>query len=315
IGKYPIGILYFDVDPLLVDVNVHPTKTEIKIANEELICEFLIKEVKNMLSSSTHIPTREIPVSKPTAYTKQVLFDEKPEFIFNESINDVYISSLVEDKNDSKPTMEIIKEATKVEIKESKEKLPYMEYVGSVFGTYLIFQNNEGMYMLDQHAAAERINYEKYYEILGDPNQPTTELLLPIILRFTKQDALYIEDNLESFAKIGFILESLGETDYVVRVVPLWAKLDNIEDIIYEILSNMISNNKVDVIHFRDSIAKQISCKSSIKANHALSKDEIDYLVCELRKCKNPYTCPHGRPSLIKITVSEIEKMFERIQK
>jgi DNA mismatch repair protein MutL len=149
-------------------------------------------------------------------------------------------------------------------IEEPKKRLPYMEYVGSVFGTYLIFQNSEGMYLMDQHAAAERINYEKYYEILGSDNQPTCELLLPISISFTKSEAIFVENNIAVFEKIGFTLEPIGELDYSIRRVPVWAKIDNLEDIIYDILSNMIEGNKVDVIYFRDHIAKMIACKASI---------------------------------------------------
>ncbi|MBQ2471688.1 MAG: DNA mismatch repair protein MutL, partial [Acholeplasmatales bacterium] len=203
----------------------------------------------------------------------------------------------------------------KEEIKESKVSLPYMEYVGSVFGTYLIFQNGEGMYLMDQHAAAERINYEKYYQILGNPNQPTTDLLVPVSISFTKSEVLFVESNMEAFNKIGFTLEPIGELDYIIRRVPIWAKIDNLDAIIYDILSKMIEGNKVDVIYFRDHIAKMIACKASIKANHQISKNEVDYLVSHLNECKNPYTCPHGRPTIIRFSAKELEEMFERIQK
>ncbi len=325
ISKYPIGILYFDVDPLLIDVNVHPTKTEIKISNEEEICSRLKEEVKIMLESDKHIPEREMPVIKPVGYKKTTLFEpqafmfSEESFDYNEPESKVdvkeenVIENITKEENNDVTTMDIVKENTVVEIKE--RKLPYMEYVGTVFGTYLIFQNDEGMYMLDQHAAHERINYEKNYEILGNRNQPTTELIFPIMLEFTKQEALYIEDNLSLFEEIGFTLEMAGEKEFIVRGIPLWAKIDNVDNIIYNIIANMISENKIDIMYFRDSIAKQISCKSSIKANHYISKIEIDSLLNDLEKCKNPYTCPHGRPTLIKLTITEIEKMFERIQK
>ena len=139
-------------------------------------------------------------------------------------------------------------------------------------------------------------------------------MLIPVIVTFTKSESLFVEQNIEAFTKIGFGLEAISDTDYIVRQIPLWAKLDNLKDIIHDILAHMIENKKVEVITFRDSIAKQIACKSSIKANKALSKIEIDSLLEQLRNCKNAFTCPHGRPTLIRFSVSEIEKMFERIQ-
>ena len=323
INKYPIAILYFDIDPLLVDVNVHPSKTEIKISNEEDICNKLKQEVRLLLEDNSHIPSRVISDNKEV-YKKESIFNN-PNFFLEEDIiypSQEAIQIKPDSKNDVKAIIEDNSIATKNEkieeissLEVEKKVLPYMEYVGTIFGTYLIFQNEEGMLLVDQHAAAERINYEKNYELLASPNQPISELLIPISLSFTKKESLYIEQNIEEFEKIGFYLEAFGDTDYVIRKMPLWAKLDNAKEIIYDILSNMISNRKIDIMYFRDHIAKQISCKESIKANHHISRLEIDNLIKELNKCKNPYTCPHGRPTIIKLGINEIERMFERIQK
>lgn len=326
IGKYPIVILYFELDPLLVDVNVHPNKTEVKIANEEDICNAIKEEIGKLLYEKPQIPTRNININE--GYQKKTIFDS------NIAIGDTDIKESftpipeVKREIDSKPIESSISETLKeepvcynepvvkeeVKIEAKTERLPHMEYVGCIFGTYLIFQNSSGMYLMDQHAAAERINYEKYYEILGKP-QPTQELLIPISVSFTKSEAIFVENNLDEFKKIGFTLEAIGELDYSIRMVPLWAKIDHLEDIIYDILSKMIEGNKVDVIYFRDHIAKMIACKASIKANHQISRDEVDYLLAHLSECKNPYTCPHGRPTIIHFSVNELEEMFERIQK
>ena len=326
IGKYPIVILYFELDPLLVDVNVHPNKTEVKIANEEDICNAIKEEIGKLLYEKPQIPTRNININE--GYQKKTIFDS------NDSLGDTDIRDsftpipLVKREIDSKPIAPSMEAALKeepvrynepvakeeVKIEPKIERLPHMEYVGCIFGTYLIFQNSSGMYLMDQHAAAERINYEKYYEILSKP-QPTQELLIPISVSFTKSEAIFVENNLDEFKKIGFTLEAIGELDYSIRMVPLWAKIDHLEDIIYDILSKMIEGNKVDVIYFRDHIAKMIACKASIKANHQISRDEVDYLLAHLSECKNPYTCPHGRPTIIHFSVNELEEMFERIQK
>lgn len=326
IGKYPIVILYFELDPLLVDVNVHPNKTEVKIANEEDICSAIKEEIGKLLYEKPQIPTRNININE--GYQKKTIFDSNitiGDTDIKESFTPIPEVKREIDSNPLEPTIStrlkedpipynesLVKEEIKVEDK--IERLPHMEYVGSIFGTYLIFQNSSGMYLMDQHAAAERINYEKYYEILSKP-QPTQELLIPISVSFTKSEAIFVENNLDEFKKIGFTLEAIGEVDYSIRMVPLWAKIDHLEDIIYDILSKMIEGNKVDIIYFRDHIAKMIACKASIKANHQISKDEIDYLVSHLSQCKNPYTCPHGRPTIIHFSVHELEEMFERIQK
>lgn len=323
IGKYPIAVIYLEIDPLLIDVNVHPAKTEIKISNIDTICQRLALEIKNLLKEDILIPTRQIVEPKKEQYKKASIFDmlgDKPRLneepaIYNEVKSEVSFD--VDIKEELK--LDITQDKAKpVEVKHEepkKIKLPYMEYVGTVFGTYLIFQNSDGMYLMDQHAAAERINYEKFYKLLGNEKQPTTELLVPIAISFTKSEALYVEQNLDKFKAIGFEFDQSGATDYIIRSVPLWAKLDDLEGIIYDILNVMIRNKEVSIIRYRDHIAKQISCKASIKANHALSRIEIDSLLKDLGECENPYTCPHGRPSIIKLTLTEIETMFERIQK
>ena len=328
IGKNPITILYFDIDPLLVDCNCHPNKLEIKLANEAEICALLKKKIQECLKGETLIPTREI--SKQKSYEKTTIFDsvlnEEPTYnkdAKNEYVDekksifnlDVKKDEYIEEKDEE------IKDEPKEEIKpieekkiENKKKLPYMEYVGQAFGTYLIFQNSDGLYLMDQHAAAERINFEYYYELLGNDNQPKTDLLIPISLVFSKKEALYVEEHLSDFNDIGFSLEQIGDTDFVIRTVPLWAKFDNFEAIAYDVIAKMIENNKVNVAYFREAISKMVACKASIKANHALSRIEIDSLIERLNKCNNPFTCPHGRPTIIKLSTDELEKMFERIQ-
>lgn len=327
IGKYPIAVLYLEIDPLLVDVNVHPSKTEIKISNEEYLVTEITNQIKDSLQSKILIPKKEFSQPKPKGYQVTSLFDahvsnfEEPKTTYKNILEE--FRSVNVDTEETKEFViapEVKEQILKVEepvIEEKVEvvdKLPYFEYVGQVFGTYLVFQNDKEMFLMDQHAAAERINYEKYYEILGEANQPTTEMLIPIMISFTKSEILFLEEHMEDFNRLGFVLEPMSNQDYVIRQIPLWANIDNAYDVIRKVFDLIINSKKVDIIYFRDAIAKQISCKSSIKANKALNNDEITTLVNNLRKCKNPYTCPHGRPTIISFKQTEIEKMFERIQ-
>lgn len=323
IGKYPITVLYLDIDPLLVDVNVHPSKTEIKISNEEYLVGEITKQIKDALQTKILIPKKEIERPKPKAYQVNSIFDIQDTKL--EQPKTTYKNLLEEFKNMSSESIDVeeieIAEEVKKEIIEEEpiikvgnDKLPYFEYVGQAFGTYLIFQNDKELYLMDQHAAAERVNYEKYYEILGDKNQPVTEMLFPIMISFTKSEVLFLEEHMSEFNELGFILEPMSNQDYVIRQIPLWANLDNAYDVIRKVFDLIINSRTVDIIYFRDAIAKQISCKASIKANKALNNEEINTLVNNLRKCKNPYTCPHGRPTIISFKETELQKMFERIQ-
>ena len=317
INKYPICAIYLDLDPTLVDVNIHPRKTEVKLSNEEEICHSLTEEINECLKENSHIPSRNINNGK--AYVKPSILDnepkyvEEPVFIYNSKREENEITKLVNESFNVKP--EIIEEEPKEEIKLEPKKIPYMEYVGSVFGTYLIFQNSDGMYLMDQHAAAERINYEKFYKELSKPYQPKTMLLVPIVITFSLSEAIYVAENINQFEQIGFSLDRIGETDFTLREIPLWAKFDELENIIYDILALMIENRKIDIMSFRDPICKMISCKASIKANHRINLDEVNALIDGLNKCDNPYTCPHGRPTIIKFSKDDLERKFERIQK
>ena len=307
IGKYPIAVLYLEIDPIQIDVNIHPAKTEIKISNQEEILKIVIDTISKALKQASLIPTRSIPVQNNTmGYRQETIF----------ALPRTRISSEPKLSEEAAPYAREELGAVEEEAnpKVIEQRLPQMEYVGQAFGTYLLFQNEKGLYLMDQHAAAERINYEKYYELLGNPQQPTSELLFPLSYTFTRSEALYLEEHIEDLRKLGFGVEPMGNEDFALRRVPLWAKLENAEDILYQILKLFIENKKIDVIAFRDKIAKQISCKGSIKANHALNRIEIDALYEQLSLCKNPFTCPHGRPTIIHFTIAELERMFERIQ-
>ena len=307
IGKYPIAVLYLEIDPIQIDVNIHPAKTEIKISNQEEILKIVIDTISKALKQASLIPTRSIPVQNNTmGYRQETIF----------ALPRTRISSEPKLSEEAAPyareELGAVEEEAKPKV--SEQRLPQLEYVGQAFGTYLLFQNEKGLYLMDQHAAAERINYEKYYELLGNPQQPTSELLFPLSYTFTRSEALYLEEHIEDLRKLGFEVEPIGNEDFALRRVPLWAKLENAEDILYQILKLFIENKKIDVIAFRDKIAKQISCKGSIKANHALNRIEIDALYEQLSLCKNPLTWPHGRPTIIHFTIAELERMFERIQ-
>ncbi len=319
IGRYPIACIYLDIDPLLIDVNVHPSKTVIKISNEEELRDIIIPIVRSMLESTTIIPEIKYEEIKPTAYVKENIFDVireeeveyKPNSEPNKAVETKKIEEFIQVKPIEKVTTILQKEVNE-EIEEA-ERIPYLEYVGQIHGTYLIFQNADGMYLVDQHAAAERINYEKYYEILKNPDKISIPLLLPYNIEFSKDEMLFIEEHIDEFYELGFGLEESGSNSYFVREIPSWVDFDNIEDFIRNLIVNFVKEKSINIIKNRDRIAKQIACKSSIKANHYLGQEEIELLMINLNKCKNPFTCPHGRPSIVKLSTLDLEKMFKRV--
>ena len=165
---------------------------------------------------------------------------------------------------------------------------------------------------MDQHAAAERIRYEKYLEALSNPTSISQPLMVSTIIDVTKKEKIFIDQNMKSFNNLGVVLEEAGPTSYYLRSVPVWIIGDALS-IVEEMIKFIVDIESIDLKQIRDELAKRISCKGAIKANKNLSIDEVNALVSGLSKCKNPFTCPHGRPTIISFSEYEIEKMFLRV--
>ncbi|WP_058304385.1 DNA mismatch repair endonuclease MutL [Gorillibacterium timonense] len=191
---------------------------------------------------------------------------------------------------------------------------PKLDPVGQLHGTYLVAQNEEGMYLIDQHAAHERINYEYYREKFGKPEEASQELLLPLTLDFTSAEAAVLETRLSLLEQAGLYLEPFGGTSFLVRAYPHWLPVGEEKDLVEEMIDWVLAEKKaVDLSAFRDAAAAMCSCKASIKANQPITHSEMEALLDRLSACRNPYTCPHGRPILVSFTLYELEKMFKRV--
>ncbi len=340
-GRYPIALCSVTIDPTLIDVNVHPTKMQIKISNEDLMAESISSMTKDLLKSASMIPDIKEPEVERKSYQKVDIFDQiynleenKTEYNAPKSDDDKKdnlpnIDALLKEANDyhlqkEEGTINLVNE-TQIEEEpkiekykksiehEGKKNLPYLEYCGQVHGTYLIFQNDEGMFLMDQHAAAERINYEYYLEVLKNPIGVSSQLLVPINIEFSAAEMIKIAEHEQEIINLGFKITESSPTSYYVREYPMWLHEEDCEDFIRTLLYNVCKDKEFTIEKYRDRLAAQIACKASIKANHAIKREEIDDLVSRLRKCYNPYTCPHGRPTIIKITTLELEKMFKRV--
>lgn len=319
IGRYPIAVINIKIDPILIDVNVHPNKKEIKFSNINDICVTLKRAIKEKLQGESIIPQiNDLKYERNTSYEKLELDltenSKKEEYKYipkNNSNEFIPKSNSNEVKQNVSAYLNEIKEVFKKEEELPKETIPYMEYIGIFSGTYLLFQNNEGLYLVDQHAAAERIRYEYYYDNLGK-NKGSQVLLVPFNIEFNIKDFNYLKENIDIIKEYGFILEESGLNSFYVREIPIFIK-DNMEELTRSIFDFIIENKEVNISKIRDSLAKRISCKGAIKANHNILSNEAIQLINKLRECKNPFTCPHGRPTIVKITHYEIEKMFKRV--
>jgi len=193
-------------------------------------------------------------------------------------------------------------------------EFPKLFPIGQMHGTYIVAQNEEGLFLIDQHAAHERINYEYYYEKFGKPAEASQELLVPITLEFTPSESVRLKEKLPLLEQAGVYMEPFGGNAYLVRAYPHWFPQGEEKALVEEMTEWLLTERKsVDLGKMREKAAIMCSCKASIKANQSLSTLEMEGLLDRLAACRNPYTCPHGRPIVISFSTYELEKMFKRV--
>lgn len=190
---------------------------------------------------------------------------------------------------------------------------PELTVIGQHHGTYLIAQNDTGLYLIDQHAAHERINYEYYYEKFGKPADASQELLLPITLEFTPSESEKVKERLHWFEQVGVYLEHFGGQTFLVRSHPFWFPKGDEKELIEEMAEWVLSERNIDLAKLRETSSILCSCKASIKANQKLTEQESEKLIERLAACRQPYTCPHGRPIVVSFSIYDLEKMFKRV--
>lgn len=294
VGRYPIAFINIKLDVALIDVNVHPQKKEIKFSNEYIVANL----IRSCVLDAFKVHNEAIPdvlktESKTIKYTGFELFE----------------SGL--DLNEDRLTLKEPNPVPNLNPQTSK-KLPNMNYIGAYAGTYLLFQNQDGLYLVDQHAAAERIRYELIYERLGAVKPERKQLITPISYHFRPTEKDIIEQNNSLINSYGLSFESFND-GYLLRELPLWLEEKDIDYMVYGLIEQLRQYQFIDLKKLRDQLAKDVACKGAIKANKALSNVEIEHLMQSLNDCENPYFCPHGRPIVISFTQYEIEKLFKRI--
>lgn len=192
-------------------------------------------------------------------------------------------------------------------------QFPELNYIGQHHGTYIIAQNDSGLYLIDQHAAHERVNYEFYYEKFGKPEEASQELLLPITLEFTPSESRQLSERLHWFQQAGVYLEHFGGQTFLVRSLPYWFPEGDEKAVIEEMAEWVLSERFIDLAKLREKSSILCSCKASIKANQKLTELEVESLLTRLAACRQPYTCPHGRPIVISFSSYDLEKLFKRV--
>lgn len=320
--RYPIVVMKIDVDPILVDVNVHPTKMDIKFSKMDTLKDLITKTITSKLESLTLIPdailettvdenrTRISTVYTPDRFQE---FDEnKKEEEFQEfekmtltfetqEETTPYQKNSIEDNNTTSVTTEV-----------KKERIKKMYPVGLVHGTYIIAENEDGMYIIDQHAANERVNYEYYLREMSNPKPITMDLLVPITLELTSNEYIILKEHFDILDQLGIGYEEFGFQTLLIRSVPVWLTKSNIEVALRKIFDIITVREDFRLDRYLDHIAATVACKASIKANDHIELSSMEVLLERLRSCENPFTCPHGRPTIITYSKYDLEKLFKR---
>ncbi len=311
-GKVPIVVLNINVDPILIDVNVHPTKMDIKFSKMDSLKELLFSSIKEKLESINLIKNMDTYDSKEIEYELDKEYRKKVSPIEEEKTKESEYVSLDLDFNVSETIDNCdIKEEKK---EEDSNRIKKMYPVGVVDATYIIAENEDGMYLIDQHAAHERINYEKYLEKLSNHDNNSIDLLVPIKIELTNKEYIILKEHLDILENMGFVVEDFGSNTIVIRSHPYWLPPNRADDCIKKIIDIIISCEDFNDEKFIDRVAAGVACKASIKAHDVLSQEEMIDLLEQLRNTKNPFACAHGRPTIISYSFYELEKMFKRIK-
>lgn len=364
IGRYPIVFLEIKMDPILVDVNVHPSKLEVRISKEAELNELITNGIRDVFRNEQLIPSVETPkaqkvksldeqqqftfdhfssseestvLKEPIQQRQNIVQQQEPiehnEFnvplssqseriVYTPDVEQVYVQEDQEVVFNNQEEVSISDEQH-INLDEKmheentsqvlQERIPPLYPIGQMHGTYILAQNETGLYIIDQHAAQERIKYEFYREKVGEVHSEVQELLVPLTFEYSTDEAVIIEAHLDILERVGIFLEPFGRNSYIVRSHPQWFPKGEESSTIEEIIQQVLDERKIDIKKLREEAAIMMSCKASIKANHHLRNDEIFALLETLRKTSDPFTCPHGRPIIIHYSTYEMEKMFKRV--
>lgn len=381
VGRFPMAVLAIEMDALLVDVNVHPQKHEVKLSQEQELVALVEQTIRDRLATENLIPDayqnlhadqltnsqdfvmelRDAMSNRPTAIQVSqpaVTSSAMPISAAAEAQDEqAGLSSAASDVADEPTVITIASRSalanptvqefahryeehntdlepfaeggqrqagaqTRLDWQTETEnaanagqpRFPELSYIGQMHGTFLFAQGEDGLYLIDQHAAQERVKYEYYREAIGQVDLELQQMLVPIVLEYPTLDMLKIEQHQKDLAAVGLHLEPFGDNAVIVREHPGWFTTGQEEATIREMVDWLLSNDHLTVAEFRERTAIMMSCKQSIKANHAINDFEARGLIEQLAQTENPFNCPHGRPVLVHFSLQDMEKMFKRIQ-
>lgn len=320
-NRYPIAIINIEIDPYLVDVNVHPSKLEVKFSKESELKQLIFDGVSKTLEgvNLTYQVKEEKPVFKPQLDQLDLEIDFRQEVppLQVQPIERTMPSSIYEEKEEYQASpinqeiseQKIVEEIKETPLKEMKKKI-FVK--AQIHGTYIVGEDGEGMYLIDQHAAQERINYEYFLEKYSHPDMTMRDLLVPITVEYPLSECMIIEERKELLKEVGIYLDPFGN-GFIIKQLPMWMNQINEHLFIEDMIQQVLKDNKIDLLSLQEHAIATLSCKASLKGNSHLSIESMQTIVDNLMRCDNPYVCPHGRPTIIYYSAYDLEKLFKRV--
>ena len=321
-GRNPLVVLNIEMDPQLLDVNVHPSKWEVRISKENQL-EYLIKDnIREALKSTILAPVAEVKVAVQRAAVEPIVFDTNSALVTPfVAEKKVTVTPVVETKPIETIKEENIKPVIQEEIKEEKiieekeiqhEKLPEMTVIGQLHEKFILCSTEKGLAILDQHACQERVHYEELLQKLEETTPVMMELLVPISILAGNDLVERVDEINASISDMHFQFEPFGRDTFIVRSVPMWMKEVEEERFLQDVIDNFKNDRDSKYARMEKKKIATMACHSSIRFNRTLSLDEMKEVVKQLYKCQNPYHCPHGRPTFIILDEKELTKEFLR---
>ena len=321
-GRNPLVVLNVEMDPQLLDVNVHPSKWEVRISKENQL-EYLIKDnIREALKSTILAPVAEVKAAVQKVSVEPIFFDTNSALVTPfVAKKEVTVTPVVETKpietikeENIKPVIqEVIKEEKIIEEKEIQhEKLPEMTVIGQLHEKFILCSTEKGLAILDQHACQERVHYEELLQKLDETTPVMMELLVPISILAGNDLVERVDEINASISDMHFQFEPFGRDTFIVRSVPMWMKEIEEKRFLQDVIDNFKNDRDSKYARMEKKKIATMACHSSIRFNRTLSLDEMKEVVKQLYKCQNPYHCPHGRPTFIILDEKELTKEFLR---
>jgi DNA mismatch repair protein MutL len=318
-NRYPIVVINIEVDPSLIDVNIHPTKMDIQFSKIDVLLELVQRLIKRQLHQMNHTPKIEVSQIQKSKIEQMNITLGNKESKEEEPLREEPMKMPFQIEEEETPYVPLKvdpfyeKEETHDNKTVNPRKFKQLYPVGIVHATYIVCQNEDGMTLIDQHAAKERCNYELFKKKLGEVNQNAIRPLISLTYEFQTNEFIILKENFTILTNIGFEIEEFGVSSVIVKKHPTWLPAGQEKEAILRILEAVIAFEKnFTVEKFNEKVATMLSCKLAIKANDYIDSQEVEKLLDDLEHCENPFHCPHGRPTMIHFSKEELEKLFKR---